>query len=174
MSRQDSLLKTGLDGAASSMGEMNPAIQAAWRAALPERFDFYHLGSVARLPEEPQPADPSANLAAENSFAVGFGFHGDMRGLLVLLIDKGLDLEVYSELGNLLAARVALELHRNGGLDVMISPPYSINPKRLGELLASPPGKMIRQAYTHRYGASEIRMEALILPSEGVAEVGHA
>lgn len=169
MSRQDVSLKPS-----PKLGEMDPAIQAAWVAALPECFDFYHLGSVARdEAAQPEPVAPLEALAFEDRFAIGFGFHGDMRGLMILLLDKGLDLEVYSELGNLLAARIALELHRKGGLDVMISPPYSLSPKRLEEILASPPGKMIRQAYLHRYGSATVRMEAVILPSE-TKEAGHA
>ncbi len=148
--------------------ENNHLEKSLWARAFPEQIQLYHLGPVTI--EKNASAVAPSELSATDYFPLCFSFHGDQRGLLLLLLDRNLDLSLYSELGNLLASAIATELSNQNGIDVMISPPYSLNESRLRELLAANDSKLIRRTYLHQ----SVRVEAFILPSEASPEVGHA
>jgi len=148
--------------------ELNQLEKSLWARAFPEKIELYHLGPVTI--EKTASASLANELNASDFFPLCFSFHGDQRGLLLLLLDRHLDLSLYSELGNLLASAIATELSNQNGIDVMISPPYSLNESRLKEILATNEARIIRRAYIHQ----SVRVEAFIIPSENAPEVGHA
>lgn len=131
-------------------------------SALPTQFDFYHLGKVEQQP-----------LSNSNFFrdacAVGFRLLGDLNGLMIVLFEKDLDHSTYTEFGNLLASRLATQLQTENGLDVMISPPQSLEHGLVQKLLEKN-SSIIRRTYAHFYKNSVISVETLVLsaPSEGI------
>jgi hypothetical protein len=125
--------------------------------ALPREFDFYHLGQVS-IHEEIIPTDFSEMKA------VGFSFQGDLRGLMVLLFDEGLDASAYTEMGNVLAARIATQLSKERGLEIMISPPSAMPRERLEQLIDAG-HVIIQRTYMHRHSGLAIPIQALLLPA---------
>ncbi|MBC7691401.1 MAG: hypothetical protein H7222_06490 [Methylotenera sp.] len=87
--------------------------------AFPESFTFYHLGNV----EKQAPIDHVQALDLKGRSGVSFNLYGDTTGLILFLFDEGLDGSTYTEMGNVLASRMANQLSLEQGWDVMISPP---------------------------------------------------
>jgi chemotaxis protein CheY-P-specific phosphatase CheC len=131
--------------------------------ALPDQFEFYHLGQVALQ---------STNSSLEDANAIAFHIAGDMMAVVVLLFAKGLDSSIYSELGNILVSRLATQLNQKDGIDLMISPPQSLTENQLNQIMQHhiPP---IKRNYSHIHQGSIISIEALILPTwdSGVGNV---
>lgn len=135
--------------------------------ALPERLPFYHLGEV-KLSEE--------ILASQTELfdmeIMGYSFLGEVRGLMLVLFDKGLDTSVYTELGNVIAARTASKLGNEKGLDLLISPPKRLDAKQVGKIVDQ--GSMIiHRTYLHVHQGVSIPVQAWILPHQ-IAEAGNA
>src|SRR4051812_34966083 len=87
--------------------------------ALPEQFDFYHLGRVELHPDLRCPPD-------QNNSSVVFRIYGDLSVWIVLFFDKDLDFSTYAELGNVLASKIITQLNTLSGIDLMVSPPIEL------------------------------------------------
>lgn len=87
------------------------------QAALPVSFDFYGQGVVSL------DTTVSLNLSLDHQQGVGYQFLGSSARSVVILLDEDFDLSVASELGNVLAAKIAGNLSRLEGWDVGVSPP---------------------------------------------------
>src|SRR4051812_12917874 len=99
-------------------------------AALPEGFDFYHLGRIElQATEHEQPL---------GQIAIAYRIEGDARGVLLLLLDEGLDTSMYSEAGNIIASQLVSRLSREDGLELTLSPPRTLGPAQLKTLLSQP------------------------------------
>ncbi|HAR43866.1 MAG TPA: hypothetical protein DCS07_14730 [Bdellovibrionales bacterium] len=116
-------------------------------SALPRNFDFYDLGNVELSPTPEtggtETAEtPEFSKLLEDHHAIAFSFRGELKALMVVTFDKGLDLSTYSELGNILASRLAMRLYDDSGVDVLLSPPQTLSATqieilpRLGSLIA--------------------------------------
>lgn len=123
----------------------DPVISAL-SESFPERIPFYHLGEVALSDTREREAAP---LSDPDLRCVGFQLQGDISGLVAILFDAGLDLSTYTELGNLLASRIATELSQRVGVDVLISPPRSLSLDRLTRILESTEQPQFRRMYFH-------------------------
>ncbi len=135
--------------------------------ALPEQFEFYHLGPVHL-----SPSPKTEDYEWSERHAIGIAFAGDMKALLVLLLEKHLDPSIYSELGNIIASQLSNRLYSEKGLEVLISPPVEISTQRLNQIL-NKESKMIRKTYVHSYKNLLIPIETLILP-DIAEEMGYA
>lgn len=124
--------------------------------ALPQEFDFYHLGKVTQK--------PSTEDFKEYS-AVAFQFYGEWNAILVLLFSKDLDLDLYAEMGNILASRIALQLNQEKGLDLMISPPQVIQEKTLERMIQSA-NLVLHHSYAHLYQNSVIPVKTLLFSTQ--------
>jgi hypothetical protein len=122
---------------------------------LPNQFDFYHLGEVERC-------EQGDELFLDDLSSVAYKINGDVNGLMITLVPQGLDLSVYSELGNILASRLATALTEKLGLDVMISSPSLLKVEELQRLLERN-YQRITSTYQHRYQGTSVRVEVLIL-----------
>lgn len=138
--------------------------------ALPDHFPFYDLGEVEsaghRLPEEISPQN-----SFEDCYAVAFRFYGDVSATLLVVFDKGLDVSVYSELGNILASHAATELARDhDDAQLMISPPRVLGEKQMARLLKER-GPFLQRAYLHFCrdapggAGKEIPVRVIVLPT---------
>jgi hypothetical protein len=137
-------------------------------SALPEAMPFYHLGEV-RLSEE---ILPTQKELAEME-VLGFSFQGDLRGLMLVLFDPGLDASVYAEMGNLIAANTATRLSRERALDVLISPPKKLETALVSKIIDQ--GSMIiHRTYLHVHQGKSVPVQTWILPYTGTEVVGHA
>src|SRR4051794_39611054 len=85
--------------------------------ALPDQFEFYHLGQVSQQPSH-------AHL--DEVCAIAFYLSGDVEAIMILLFSKQLDSSLYSELGNILASQMATQLSNKSGMDLHISPPQKL------------------------------------------------
>lgn len=131
--------------------------------ALPNRFDFYHLGEVSL-----QPTDSDL----PNSQAVAFHLTGDLQAIMIVLFDKNLDISTYSELGNILASKVATYFNHSTGLDLQISSPQLLTDVQTEHLVQNNQ-TIVRRTYTHIYDGKVIPLETLLL-SAPVGGIGHA
>ena len=135
--------------------------------AMPGGFSFYQLGHVEAMADEPH---EETYRALEDRVGIAFNLEGDIRGLLVLIVEQGLDLSTYTELGNILASRLATNLTGPG--EVMISPPIHLNHSQLERLMrAQQP--VLQRSYIHLNKNTAVTVQTLILltPSEGVTYV---
>ena len=128
--------------------------------ALPERFSFYHLGEIRQEASAPEFLQLHA-LDLSDQFAVGFRLSGDVQAALVLLLDEGLDVSMYSEAGNVLASQLVTELARGSELDVALSPPLTLRGPQL-ERLTRAGGPSLSRNYLHAYGTNLIPMRVLL------------
>lgn len=139
--------------------------------SLPSEFSFYHLGQVQLDDSQPDMLD-SAELSASLSDlqCVSFTFYGDQKSFLILTFEKGLDSSTYTEMGNVLASMTATALGKNEGIDIMISPPRSISPQQVSQMVLAG-GPVTRKIYLHIHKNQAIEVQALVLtaPSEGAA-----
>ena len=131
-------------------------------SALPVHIDFYHLGTV-----EQKTTNDSNTF--RDACGVAFKIYGDLNGLMIVLFENDLDHSTYTELGNLLASRLATRLQVENALDVMISPPQRIEAS-LVQSLTQKNSSIIRRTYAHFYKNSVISVETLVLSaqSEGI------
>ncbi len=136
-------------------------------SALPEALPFYHLGEV-HLSHEIL----ASNTDLVDMEVMAYSFMGDVRGLLMVLVDKGLDSSVYAELGNLIAARTASKLANEKALDVLISPPRKLEARQVQKIIDL--GSMIiHRTYLHLHRGVTIPVQTWILPHTAV-EAGNA
>jgi CheY-specific phosphatase CheX len=144
--------------------------------ALPERFDFYHLGEVQKTSFTVQAPKVTEEILAtiEDYSAISFSLFGDIRGVLIFLFDKGLDASTYTEMGNILASQLASHLAERHGVDEMISPPILANSERVASLLKAQTD-IATQSYTHVHQGNSVTVRMLIIPSSDLrTEVAHA
>ncbi len=161
--------------------------------ALPHEFQFYHLGKVelqsidvstARSPVAPgiqlftaqQDSLQFLSTALEELITIDFketdaiAYHlfGDLRALIIILFAKDLDFATYSELGNVLASKIANQLSLDNGADILISPPQQLNHAQIEQLIQNK-NTVIRRTYTHLNKNSVIPIATWVLPtpSEG-------
>lgn len=132
--------------------------------ALPQDFDFYHLGKVKKQTESQE----VKNINLEGVDSVAFKLSGDINSFLIFLFPKDADLSLYSELGNIVVSQIANQLSKDKNLDVVISPPIPLNE---AQLLAATNqnNSVICKTYTLFSGNDVIPIETLILasPPEG-------
>lgn len=141
--------------------------------ALPERFDFYHLGEV-RMESRAQSLEPA--LVNSNTQCVAFAIQGGARGAIAILFHKNLDHSTYTELGNILASQAADRLAKMSAgedwLPVLISPPKSLNHLQFGQMLALSPGAS-RFVYNHVDQGQNIPIQVIVMPALR-EEIAHA
>ena len=132
----------------------------------PESFEFYHLGNV----EKQLPISSVQSLELDGRSGVSFNLYGDTTGLIVFLFEEGLDVSTYTEMGNVLASRMATQLSIQQGWDVMISPPRFLNSAQLRSQLLPPLQALERlgqqisaQQYLHQVQLTELESRILEL-----------
>jgi hypothetical protein len=130
-------------------------------SALPNHFDFYHLGKVELQ------SDHFESL--QDNRAVAFRIYGDVGGvedmtaLMIIFFDPALDISTYSEFGNILGSKLVSQLNSDQNLDLMVSPPVVLNASQLGKIdLNTAPA--VRKTYIHIYNNTVIPVETWILP----------
>jgi hypothetical protein len=131
--------------------------------ALPQGFDFYHLGRIDLEPGDAISSESAKRALASDHFGIGYRFEGEARGGLILLVGEGLDPSVYSEAGNIIASRIASSLSGEGRLEVAVSPPLLLTRLQLTRLLASEDA--VVRLYVHRQEHRAIPLQAVLLPS---------
>ncbi len=94
---------------------------------LPQSFNFYSLGQVVLQ----QSAGKSTDQTGKTQIL--YTIEGDTKLFVTLLLDPTLDLSIYSEVGNIIAARMASALEQNSKTDWMITPPVCIQPKDISK-----------------------------------------
>jgi hypothetical protein len=125
--------------------------------ALPSQFDFYHMGTVETGPT-------GQELSFESMCAFGYRIQGDLVGTLILLFDEGQDSSMYSEMGNILASRIATALGNRDEIYLTVSPPTSLTNATVRILLQTTQ-PAYRRTYLHIHENNTTRVEAIILAS---------
>jgi hypothetical protein len=140
---------------------MTPDLDLLIRS-LPENFSFYHLGEISlRNPNEIRQASLTLPIDDRRA-ALAYRLRGDLQAEVVLMLEPGLDLSMYSEAGNIIASRLATQLAEKHQIDVVISPPTRLEHEQLARLMSVTVEK-IEKTYVHSYAGREILLEALIL-----------
>ncbi len=143
--------------------------------ALPEKFEFYHLGTVATAPdlagiESDLEIRPEQLLweSFDEDTKVAFTIRGDLSGVLVFSFETGLDVSTYMEMGNVIASRMVTRLSNDEGLDLMISPPQLLSRRALERLAqAVSPGSVAHRIYLHRHGEQTHAVQAFLIAAKG-------
>ena len=149
--------------------------------ALPQRFDFYHLGFVEAQGEDKMTVMNPGDTSEADRLAVGFSLQGDFKAFLVVLFDRGLDISTYTELGNILASQTASRLSRllflshPEAFPIMISPPAILNSTQIEAMVL---GKtLIQKTYLHKFSNRTIPVQMILIPEISYPshkEAGHA
>ncbi|MCM2278404.1 MAG: chemotaxis protein CheC [Oligoflexia bacterium] len=138
--------------------------------ALPEGFAFYSLGNLEVAPAGVRPeAGPELAELSEEALGelalVAFRYSGDARGVVITAFDRGLDLSIYTELGNILASRFADRLAAlEDGVGISISPPIELPPERFAKMLKGTSQRRVERIYHHIAGQSRIPVRMVVLP----------
>jgi hypothetical protein len=138
--------------------------------SLPENFPFYHLGEVQLDVSQATPDSVLANADSDDRLAIAYSLQGELRGLLAVIFEQGLDISTYSELGNIIASRMATQLEAEHGLAVSISPPRILSSLQFKNLLKQG-GPHLARIYQHQHQGQIIPLRALVMSTEGT---GHA
>lgn len=133
--------------------------------ALPHTFDFYHLGSVELKPMPPLTVLPEP-IELNGVTGIAYQFKGDFQGLLLLLVASELDVSTYSEMGNIIASRLANSLQSKEGLDVLITPPKVLERAQVARIIQSNPNQ-IYSAYDHILENLVVPVQTLLFPNWG-------
>lgn len=129
-------------------------------AKLPEEFEFYHLGKIARATEKPDSTDPQTELELGNSSYFAFQMIGDAVGVnatLLISFPKNLDLSIYSEVGNILASQLASKV------GFMTSPPIYLKSEQAARIIENARGSLLRREYFHLYDRLTLSLHFYIL-----------
>jgi hypothetical protein len=139
-----------------------------WTEALPEQFEFYHLGEVKQTM-----TDQIVDL--DRKHIVAFRFYGDTQGVLLILFNEGLDASLYTEMGNIIASRSAQGLGEKDGIGVMITPPSTLK-KTVAERLIANSDYCIQRSYHHKLNGEIIPIDVFVVPHSplGAEGAGHA
>jgi chemotaxis protein CheY-P-specific phosphatase CheC len=140
--------------------------------SLPRSFSFYHLGQI-ELQDEAEVLSATGHLgflASVDRVAAAYVLQGEVRGVLVLVFDQGLDVSTYSEAGNIIASQLANGLEERQGMVVSISPPRILSGGQLQNLLGN--GQGVARTYLHRHGNRVIPLQALLVPASVVPSEG--
>ncbi len=121
--------------------------------ALPGSFDFYSWGSV-----QLQSALPKRESAREKS-GIFYALQGDPKVFITVLLNPSSDLSLYSEMGNIIAAKMSLSLEKpqetkpTVGINPvrMITPPRVLNELELERMTAIDSPQLLRE-YHHVMG----------------------
>jgi hypothetical protein len=135
--------------------------------SLPQSFPFYHLGE-ARL--RPSSSESAQEIHCEDRSGIAFTLQGEVRGVLALVFDEGLDVSTYSEFGNIIASQMATHLESRHGLTTRISPPRVLTESQLRNFLQQL-GPRFARTYLHQHQGHVISIQALVISTE---ETGHA
>jgi len=130
--------------------------------ALPDSFKFYHLGEVRAEDSEESPNAFYDDI--HESTLISYRFEGDVKGLILVAIEKELDISIYSEMGNIIASRFANSLSRLGQ-DVMICSPTILDSKKVSQLLKFSTDNHLK-TYSHLTGGASIKIRVLTMVGE--------
>jgi len=148
---------------------------AEWLQAFPTSFDFYHMGTVHAREGSPFATFELESALLKDSHAVGFWIEADSRALMILLFDRELDHSTYTEMGNILASRLATELSRRHGIDTLISPPRVLSMARVERAARSASAatpRVLQKTYVHQHKNRHVPVEVLILPLDAALKTG--
>jgi hypothetical protein len=140
--------------------------------ALPGTFSFYHLGQISpeTQKDDGRFTDASQIERADRS-ALGIRIQGDVQALMLVLVDEGLDLSIYSEVANVLASRLATQLSAQHDIDVVISAPVALSPSRLNDLL-KPGQSVLSKRYYHYHAGATIGVDAVLIRNQPLSPIG--
>lgn len=148
-----------------------PGLRELIERALPRELPFYHLGLMRLEPAGRPEVGVGLQAHAGDQHVLAYALSGDLSAVVLLLVDRGLDLSTYAEAGNVLASRVATELARSGALDIMVSPPLPLAPSRLG---AFPGPWILDRTYLHLHQGVAATVRLLVALTGSAPGVAHA
>jgi hypothetical protein len=149
---------------------MSKSLETLGRS-LPDRFPFYHLGEIAV--SESQFTD-SSQIETEGRSAIGIRIYGDFPAMLLVLVDEGLDLSIYSEVANILASRLSTQLSASQEMDILISAPTPLSASRLKDLIR-PNQAVLGKRYMHCVSGGSagvtLGVDAILVPDSPTGEI---
>ena len=99
---------------------------------LPQEFQFYSLGQVRLLKQL------SNDDCLDPCIRIAYRISGEQGLMLTIFVSPNLDLSLCSEIGNVIAAKVASNLQRRTLSEWMISPPTLLTSTLVKELIVRP------------------------------------
>ncbi len=129
---------------------MNPLTEFGHNLAdyLPEAIDFYDRSVICQAPSELLRGNP---LEIDSDLqAVGFELFGERPAWILFLIPEHADLSEYTELGNILASRLAQDFSEAEDVPTLISPPRNLSAKDL-DIFFRPGAKMEHRRFVRTF-----------------------
>jgi hypothetical protein len=134
-----------------------------YQSALPRKFDFYSEGQV--LFQGSTPANPST----QNKVGILYRVEGETKVLLTLLAGAELDLSLYSEIGNIMAAKMAHSLEKTQTIEWMISPPRILTEAETNRVTSSSAqGALLEYHYLSMGQTTRFQIIMTLAPQEGI------
>ena len=140
-----------------------------YESTLPNQFPFYDLGRVERIDD----AAFSAEIG-EDQMGVAFSLYTadelsptGMRALLLLILDEGLEKDVYMEVGNIIASKVAAQLNKAMSEPFLITPPLLLQNPAIQRLARMNRLILTDTAYRHIEADKTIPLRVMLIKVEG-------
>ena len=136
---------------------------------LTDEFDFYGNGSITLEPSSLS-LPPLSENEVEGKMAAVIKVLGAEIVAMVLLFDEDLDSSMYSEVGNILASRLAGKLSQQADWKVEISAPAIWSAERVSERLPAilKSGKTQSISYFHIVRGNAIPLTMVLITQGGV------
>jgi len=137
---------------------------------LPDQFVFYDLGTVERVGSKSEVVEEIQKDQVGVAFSI---FSSEdlspvgVRSLLLLTFDEGLETDVYMEVGNILASRVAGQIHRRVGESILITPPLLLKNPAVQRLVQMKKHVLTDCNYQHAHNGKLIPLRVTMMKVEG-------
>jgi hypothetical protein len=142
---------------------------------LPDQFNFYDLGTVERGENRGE-----ADEIQPDQIGVAFSIYSSeelspigVRSLMLLTFDEGLQADIYMEIGNILASRIAGQIHRKVGESILITPPLLLKNPAVQRLVQMKSHVLTDCTYRHVHDGKSIPLRVTVMKVEGDS-AGHA
>ena len=131
-------------------GELNPNLNPMRNLShyLPQSLEFYDASTIRQSPSElilGHPLEIDSDLQG-----VGFELFGERPAWILFLIPEGADLSEYTELGNLISSRLALDYSEAEDVPSLISPPRALSARDL-DLFFRPGAQMEHRRFARTF-----------------------
>jgi hypothetical protein len=138
--------------------------------SLPQSFDFYGMGKVeaqeTEVSTEAEPGEGKVGVAF-SVFPMLDAEDPKFRTLLLTVFDDGMETEMYSEIGNIIASRFATGVSKALSEDITITPPLLLKTPAVQRLTRMKKQTLTVKRYVHAHEQKLIPIEVYVLKVEG-------
>lgn len=151
------------------MKDMEHCLGSEMLQSLPEGFAFYQFGQV-KLDRNHK---SKKTLDFTDLCILCYPFHGEVSGIFYCFVEKGFEVDIYMEMGNIISTRTLGHMARKLKLEIVPLAPKTMSTEEYLKTLPEARENMEIMTYCHFYKNNVIPLYAGILISNPVG-AGHA